>query len=355
MGALEGAPAMATPAHSRIARRLAAILAAGMRRREFIALLGGAVAWPLSARAQQQSVPLIGFLHSASAEGAARVVTAFQQGLNDNGRFEGRNLAIEYRWAEGRYEQLPTLAAELVRMKPAVIFASGGAVSPLSVKKATATIPIVFVTGSDPVKVGLVASLNRPGGNVTGVSFFAGMLEAKRLELLHELLPKAAAIGVLTNPNTTTAEFRLPDMQNAARALGIQLSVVGGSTLNELAPTFANLARQQVEGLLVAADPIFFGLQPEIVRLAASYAIPAIYTWREGPLDGGLMSYGTSVMKAYHLAGSYVDRILKGERPADLPVQQSTRTELVINLKTAKTLGLTVPPSLLARADEVIE
>jgi putative ABC transport system substrate-binding protein len=327
-----------------------------MRRREFIGLAAGmSIAWPLVLRAQQQAGPVIGFLHSASAQGAARVVAAFGQGLNEAGRFEGRNIAMEYRWAEGRYEQLPKLAADLVRIRPAIIFASGGAVSPLAAKNATVKIPIVFVTGSDPVKVGLVGSFNRPGGNVTGVSFFAGILEAKRLELLRQLLPEAAVIGVLVNPNMPTAEYRLPDMQSAASALGVRLSVVGAGTLNQLAPAFADLARQQVDALLISADPMFFSLQSEIVRLAANHEIPAIYTWREGALDGGLMSYGTSVTQAYHLAAAYVDRILKGEKPADLPVEQSTRVELVINLKTAKALGLTVPPSLLARADEVIE
>ena len=262
---------------------------------------------------------------------------------------------IEYRWAEWHPDRLPALAADLVGRNVAAIFTAGGAAATLAAKAATSTIPVVFSTGSDPIKVGLVASLNRPGGNVTGTSFFGGVLEPKRLELLHELMPKAAEIAILVNPNAPTAEFRVPEMQKAALALGVRIRTLVARTEGDLEPAFADLVQNRTAGLLVTTDPVFVAEYIRLVALAARYAVPTIFESREAAVAGGLMSYGASIADAYRKAGEYVGRILKGAKPEDLPVQQAVKIELIINLRTAKALGLTVPPSLLARADEVIE
>jgi len=327
-----------------------------MDRRDFITLLFGTMAtWPLAARAQQPSMPVIGFLHSSSADGFSHQVAALHQALKEGGFFEGQNIAIEFRWAEDRYERLPALAAELVGQRVAVIFAAGGNVSAVAAKAATSTIPIVFPAVADPVGGGLVVSLNRPGGNVTGMAALSAELDAKRMELLREFLPGAKVIGALLNPNRPNPAVQLKGVQVAAQAVGWQLVVLNVATERDIETAFSALVQQRADALLVTADPFLTRRSEQIAALAARHAIPTVYPWRDSVPIGGLISYSTSLSDAYRHAVLYVVRILKGEKPADLPVLQPTKFELVINLKTAKALGLTVPPTLLARADEVIE
>ena len=326
-----------------------------MKRREFISLLGGAaVAWPLAVRAQQP-MPAVGFLSFRSSGESASVEAAFREGLKESGYVEGLNVHIAFRWAEGHYDRLPALAASLVDIRVAVIVTAGGQASGLAAKAATSTIPIVFNTGEDPVKLGLVASLNRPGGNATGVSMFINEMETKRLALLHELIPAAAMIGVIVNPSSPSIDTELQDVNSAARALRRQIHIVNAANDRELDVAFTVLAQRKVGAVLVCANAYFTSRRDQIVALAAQHAIPAIYDHSEFTAAGGLMSYGTSLIDAYRLMGTYTGRILKGEKPTDLPVQQSTKFEFVINLKTARALALDVPPALLARADEVIE
>ena len=327
-----------------------------MKRRELMALLAGAAAaLPLAAPAQQRAMPGIGFLSSRSPEESEALVAAFRGGLGQLGFAEGQNLEIAFRWVENRYNRLPALAAELVRHRVAVIVAAGGPISALAAKAATATIPIVFTAVPDPVKGGLVASFSRPGGNVTGIAALTVELDAKRLELLHELVPTADAIGVLLNPTRPDADSQLSDVQAAARAVGRQLVVLSARTEGDIDAAFATLARQPVGGLVVAADPFLTSRREQLVALAARDGVPAIYQWREFADAGGLMSYGPSFAEAYRQAGIYTGKILQGAKPADLPVMQPTTFELVINMRAAKALGLTIPQSILTRAEELIE
>jgi putative ABC transport system substrate-binding protein len=326
-----------------------------MRRREFITLIGGAAASvPLAARAQS-TMPVIGFLSPRSPDESAELVAAFRRGLAETGAVEGRNLAVEYRWALGDYDRLPTLATELVRRPVAVLVSVGGEPAALAAKAATATIPIVAVFIDDPVERGLVASLNRPGGNVTGISGLNGTLEAKRLGLLRELAPQATTLGFLLNPTFPAASRQSRAMQEAARAIGVQLHIFNAGTDPEIETAFQTIAQQRIPGLVVAADTLFVTHRDRLVALATRYAVPAIYSLREFAVLGGLMSYGIDLPDLYRYIGVYAGRILKGTKPADLPVVQPTKFELVINLKTAKALGLTIPPGVLAVADEVIE
>ena len=330
-------------------------MASHIGRRKFLATLGGAPpAWPLAARAQQTNMPVVGFLHVASAKPFAHLVGGFRQGLEETGYIEGQNVAVVLRWAEGQPDRLPALAAELVGRQVAVIVA-GGAAAALAAKAATATVPIVFATGGDPIKLGLVASLNRPGGNITGVSSLISELGTKRLGLLRELVPSATVIATLVNPNFPDADGQLRDAEAGARALGLQLIVLRAGTEREIDAAFATMARRGGGVLDVSVDPFFVERRDHIVALAASYAIPAMYPLRDFAVAGGLMSYGTDFADSYRQAGIYTGRIVKGEKPADLPVQRSTKFEFVINLKTAKALGLSVPNSMQLLADEVIE
>jgi putative ABC transport system substrate-binding protein len=326
-----------------------------VRRREFILALGGAAAaYPLAARAQQAAMPVIGFLDTRSPGEAASVIVAFGDGLNEVGYTEGRNVAIEYRWAEGRYDRMAGQAADLASRRVAVIFAGGpGAVT--AAKTAAPAIPIVFITGQDPVRLGLVASLNRPGGNVTGLHLFSTRLEPKKLELLHEIVPKAAVIGVLMNPTNPSADIQAESLREAARALGLEIHIVDASTESEIDAGFAAMVQRGAGAVLVGNDPFFTGRREQIVPLAARHALPALYSQRESVVAGGLASYGTSITDAYRQMGVYAGRILKGAKPGDLPVVQQTQFLLVINRKTAAALGLEIPPKLLFTADEVIE
>jgi putative ABC transport system substrate-binding protein len=325
-----------------------------MRRREFITLLGAATVWPLAARAQQSAVPIIGFLNVASPEGFANYVAAFRDGLKEIGYVEGQNVAIEYRWAEGHYDRLPEMAADLVRRQVSVIIANTPA--NLAAKNATSTIPIVFTTGVDPVQLGLVSNLRRPGGNITGVSQLNAQLGLKRLELAHELTPAATAIALLVNPSDPPrAERLLEEMQDAAVPLGLQVVVLRAGTDADIEAAFARFTQLNAGVMVIGADAYFSARSQLLAEFSQRYAVPAIYQTNEFTKAGGLMCYGGSVTDSYHLAGVYAGRILKGEKAADLPVQQSTKVQLVVNLKAAKTLGITVPLSLLGRADEVIE
>jgi putative ABC transport system substrate-binding protein len=325
-----------------------------MRRREFITLLGGAIAaWPLAARAQQPAMPVIGFLRSTPLAVSTPMVTGFRQGLTAAGFTEGQNVAIEYRYADSQLERLPGLVAELIRLPVAVIVANN--IAAPAAKATTTTVPIVFATGSDPVVDGLVAGLNRPGGNVTGVSFVSGLLGPKRLEMLHQLVPTAATMAMLVGTDTLEARIERRDVELAAQALRQQLVIVTVSSERELDGAFTSIVERGAKALLVGTGPLLTSNRGRLVALAARHAIPAIYALREFVEAGGLMSYGASLVEAYRQAGIYAGRVLKGEKPADLPVMQSTKFELVINLKTAKAFGLEIPPTLLARADEVIE
>lgn len=327
-----------------------------MRRRDFVTFLGNAAAtWPLAAYAQQPTMPVIGFLGATSPDSYAPFVSGFLRGLKETGFVDRDNVAIIYGWAEGQYDRLPALAADLVAKRVSVIVATGGLPTSLAAKEATKTIPIVFTLGSDPVKFGLVASLNDPGGNVTGVSLFAYLLDAKRVELLHELVPNAAAIALLANPNNPQADAQIADVEAASRTFGQKLIILKASSDSGIDEAFAALAQRRVGALLVSADPLFLSRRHQIVASVARHSVPAMYEWRQFAEADGLMSYGVDLVDAYRQAGVYVAKILKGAKPADLPVLQPTKFEFVINLRTAKKMGLDLPAKLLALADDVIE
>jgi putative ABC transport system substrate-binding protein len=325
-----------------------------VKRRELLVLLGGAMTAPRGARAQQKAMPVVGFLGSTSPGPFAQNIAAFRQGLNETGYVEGQNVALEYRWAEDRYDRVPGLDADLVARKVDVI-ATASMPSALAAKDATSTIPIVFETGIDPVEAGLVASFARPGGNLTGVCMLTAALMPKRLEFLSELVPQASVFGLLVNPSPSTAQHMIGEVEEAARAKRLQLPILKAGTESEIDAAFAGLVQLHAGGLAVLPDPFFLSRREQLVALASRYAVPAIYPLREFVASGGLISYAASITAAFHLLGIYAGRVLKGEKPTDLPVQQPTTFELVVNLKTAKALALTVPPSILARADEVIE
>jgi putative tryptophan/tyrosine transport system substrate-binding protein len=327
-----------------------------MKRREFITLLGGAAAWPLAARAQQPAMPVVGFINGRSAQDAARQGAAFRKGLAESGYVEGQNVTVEYHWLDGRYDRLPTLVADLVRRRVAVIATPISTPAALAAKAATSAIPIVFGVGEDPVKLGLVASLARPGSNATGVNSFVGEIVAKRLALLHELAPKAVRIAVLVNPaNASTAEATLRDLTEAARAIGLQIQVLNASTGREIEAAFATLGREPADALFIAPDGFFVSRRVQLALLAMRHGLPMAHSARESAEAGALMSYGTDSADMFRQVGVMTGQVLKGAKPADLPVLQSTKFEFVINLQTARALGIDVPPTLLARADEVIE
>jgi len=326
-----------------------------MNRRDFIALVGGAAfGWPLTASAQKKAMPTVGFLDSSSPDVFVPYVAAFRKGLGEAGFTEGRNVAIEFRWAEGHYDRLPALAEELVRL-PVAVLAATGVTAALAAKRATSTIPVLFQTGGDPVKFGLVASLSHPGGNVTGVVSLGKILVQKQFELLHELVPKADRIAYLVNPNNGVAKFDTQSVQEAAAVKGVPIEIVEAGNEHDIDAAFAALVQRHVGALVIQVDPFLDGRRQQIVGLAARHAIPAVASHPEFPAAGGLISYGTSLADAYRLEGNYTGQLLTGKKPADLPVQESVKVEMVINLKTAQALGLTVPPTLLARADKVIE
>jgi putative ABC transport system substrate-binding protein len=326
-----------------------------VKRREFIALLGSAAGWPLAARAQQPAMPIIGILASVSPAPYAPFIGAIKEGLRQTGYVEGRNVAIEYRWAEGQYDRLPQLARELVESGVAVMILVGGGATTAAAKAATATIPIVVVMGDDPVKTGAVAALNRPGGNVTGISLLSVAMEAKRLQLLHEAAPNVSVVAIVVNPDNPQADGQLQELQDAAHTLGVQVEPFKARSPSEIDTAFTNLAGRRAGALLMAADAFFNTRREQFIVLTARHALPAIFPYREFTAGGGLMSYGTSLADAYRQEGIYAGRILKGEKPAEMPVQQAVKIELVINLQTAKSLGLSIPLPLLGRADEVIE
>ena len=327
-----------------------------MRRREFITLLGGAaVTWPLAARAQQPTMPLIGILHFGSPEANVNVMAAFRQGLGEAGYVDGRNVAIEYRWAYNDVDRLPQLAADLVRRRVALIVTPANMVVAFAAKAATTTIPIVFNTGTDPVKAGLVASLNRPGGNITGVSFMNVQLGAKRLGMLRELLPKAMRFAILVNRSNPDTDSVVADLRSAAASIGCEIEVLDADTYSDIVPAVASLVQRRADAFLINPGQVFYDRRTQLLTLAARYRLPAIYPAREWADAGGLMSYGSSFAEQHRQAGIYAGRVLKGEKPADLPILRATKFELVINLQTAKALDIDIPPTLLARADEVIE